>query len=166
MAELCPEGRHRRRRADHKGGVGHIDQVAVLVLAVQAGKAGALHLVVPAAEVLIAAVGVVGVPEVELQKIVVVLAEIHQGVHLLRDEGALVDRRAGAVHHIGPVAGDGVIKADVSQLAGGLDGRPGPPGAEDEFAPGGLHLADGGLHRRTGPLFPKGDEGVVVIAGK
>ena len=128
--------------------------MAVLVLAVQAGKAGAAHLFVPSAEGVIAAVGVVAVLKVELQQIVVILAEVHQGVHLLGGQGALVDRRAGAVHHIGPVAGDGGNQSGWLPAAGVFDGRPGPPGAQNEFAPRGLHPANGGLHRRRA-AFPQ-----------
>ena len=64
VAELGLEGRHRLLGADHKGRVGHINQMAVLVLAVQADKAGAAHLFVPSAEGVIAAVGVVAVLKV------------------------------------------------------------------------------------------------------
>ena len=139
--------------------------MAVLVFPVHTGQPRAAHLFVAAAQGLIAAVGIVPIPEIELQQVVVILAEVHQRVHLLVGEGALIDGGAAAVHHIGAVAGDGVVKADGPQLARVSDGGPGPPGAEDELAPCGLHLPHGRLHCGTGALFPEGDKGVVVVAG-
>ena len=112
------------------------------------------------------AVGVVGVAEIKLQRVVVVLAEIHKGIHLLGGQGVFGHDAAGAVHHTGTVAGNGVIKADAAQLAFALDGGPAPPGAEDEPAAGRLHFLDGFDHGCPGHALAEGHKGVVVVAGE
>ena len=143
----------------------HINEVAVLIFAVDALQPRGVHVVVAGLEVIVLAVGVVAVLEIELQRIVIILAEIHQRVHLLVGQGVLRNDAALPVQHAGTVAGDGVIKPDAAQLALAVHGRPGPPRAEDELAARRLHLLDGLDHRRAGKVFPKGDKGIIVIAG-
>ena len=165
MAVLFVEFFQRGRGQHGKGGVGHINEVAVLIFAVDALQPRGVHVVVAGLEVIVLAVGVVGVLEIKLQRVVVILAEIHQRVHLLVGQGVLRNDAALPVQHAGTVAGDGVIKPDAAQLALAVHGRPGPPRAEDELAARRLHLLDGLDHRLAGKVFPKGDKGIIVIAG-
>ena len=144
--------------------VGHIDEVAVLVFAVHTVQPDAVHLGVAAAERLILAVSIVCVPEIELQRVVVILAKIHQRVHLLVGHGMLGDDGAVSVHDAGTVAGDGVVEPDAAQLAFPVDGRPRPAGAQHELSPGGLKLLHGLDYRRAGLALTEEDEGVVIIA--
>ena len=104
------------RRYGSKGRVGHIDEVPVLVLAVHAGQAAAAHLCVVVAQGLVLTVHIAGIPEIELQRVVVILAEIHQRVHFLVGEGVFRHHSALGIGHTGTVAGNDVIRPDAAQL--------------------------------------------------
>ena len=93
MAVLPVERLQRLIGQAGKGGMGHIDEMAVLILAVLAGQAAAAQLGVEIPEALVFAVGIVSIPEIELQGVVVILAEIHQCVHFLIGHRVLGDDR-------------------------------------------------------------------------
>ena len=120
--------------------MGHIDQVAVLIFAVHTVQPDAVHLLIAPVQIFILAVGVAGIPEIELQRIVIILAEIHQRVHFLSGERVLGHDAALAVHHAGTVAGDGIIEPDAAQLAFEVDARIRTSGAEHKSAACGLQL--------------------------
>jgi len=147
-----------------KGGVGHIDEVAVLILTVHAVQSGAVHHFVSRVKILILAVGVAGIPEIELQRIVVILAEIHQCVHFLVSERMLCHDGAGLVHHAGTVAGNGVVEPDAAQLTREVDAREGAACAEHKLTACCLQLPDLFDHRRAGLRFAEGHQRVVIIA--
>ncbi len=93
MAVLCREVCYMLRRHGRKSRVGHIDEVAVLILAVHAVQPDAVHLLIAPVQILVLAVGVAGIPEIELQRIVIILAEIHQRVHFLAVSGCSATMR-------------------------------------------------------------------------
>ena len=141
----------------------HVDEVPVLVLAVHAGQAAAAHLCVVVAQGLVLTVHIAGIPEIELQWVVVILAEIHQRVHFLVGEGVFRHHSALAVGHTGTVAGNDVIRPDAAQLLP-VHARIGAAGAQRKFHPGGLQLFHGFHHRRAGLRLPKGHQCIVKIA--
>ena len=150
------------RRYGSKGRVGHIDEVPVLVLAVHAGQAAAAHLCVVVAQGLVLTVHIAGIPEIELQRVVVILAEIHQRVHFLVGEGVFRHHGALGIGHTGTVAGNDVIRPDAAQLLP-VHARIGAAGAQRKFHPGGLQLFHGLYHRRAGPRLPEGHQRIIKI---
>ena len=164
VAVFFVEALHFLRRHGGKGGVGHIQKMPVLILAVHAVQPGAVHHLIAGVQILVLAVGVIGIPEVELQRVVIILAEIHQHIHLLAGKRMLGYYVALPVHHAGAVAGNGVVVPDSAQLVFVPDTRVGAAGAEHELAPGSLQLFYRLYHRRAGLCFPKGHQRVVVIA--
>ena len=163
MAVLPVERLQRLIGQAGKGGMGHIDEMAVLILAVLAGQAAAAQLGVEIPEALVFAVGIVAIPEIELQRVVVILAEIHQCVHFLIGHRVLGDDRTVPVHHAGSVVGDGVVEPDAAQLLL-VDRAVAAAGAQHKFAACGLHLFHGLDHRRAGAGLTKGNKGIVEIA--
>ena len=143
--------------------MGHIDEMAVLILAVLAGQAAAAQLGVELPEALVFAVGIVSVPEIELQRVVVILAEIHQCIHFLIGHRVLGDDCTVPVHHAGSVVGDGVVEPDAAQLLL-VDHAVAAAGTQHKFAACGLHLFHGLDHRRAGAGLTKGNKGIVEIA--
>ena len=163
MAVLPVERLQRLIGQAGKGGMGHIDEMAVLILAVLAGQAAAAQLGVEIPEALVFAVGIVSIPEIELQGVVVILAEIHQCVHFLIGHRVLGDDRAVPVHHAGPVVGDGVVEPDAAQLLL-IDCAVAAACAQHKFSACSLHLFHGLDHRRAGAGLTKGNKGIVEIA--
>ena len=164
VAVFFVEALHLLRRHGGKGGVGHIHQMPVLILAVHAVQPGAVHPLIAGVQILVLAVGVIGIPEVELQRVVIILAKIHQHIHLLAGKRMLGYHVALPVHHAGTVAGNGVVVSDAAQLVFVPDARVGAAGAEHEFTPGSLQLFYRLYHRRAGLCFSKGHQRVIVIA--
>ena len=164
MAVLCRKICHVLRRHCRKGRVGHIDQVAVLIFAIHAVQPDAVHLPVAPVQIFILAVGVTGIPEIELQRIVIILAEIHQRIHFLGGERVLCHDAALAVHHAGTVAGDGVVEPDAAQLPLEADARISAAGAEHESAACGLQLLHRLDHLLAGLALAKGHQCIVIIA--
>ena len=150
--------RHRGKRR-----MRHVDEVPVLVLAVHAGQAAAAHLCVIVAQGLVLAVHIACIPEIELQRVVVILAEIHQRVHFLVGEGVFRHHGALGIGHTGTVAGNDVIRPDAAQLLP-VHARIGAAGAQRKFHPGGLQFFHGLYHRRAGLRLPKGHQCIVKIA--
>ena len=136
----------------------------ILIFAVHAVQPGAVHHLIAGVQILVLAVGVIGIPEVELQRVVIILAKIHQHIHLLAGKRMLGYYVALSVHHAGAVAGNGVVIPDAAQLVFVPDARVGAAGAEHELAPGGLQLFYRLYHRRAGLCLAKGHQRVVVIA--
>ena len=165
MAELLVEMGQLLRRHDHEGRMGHIDEVAVLILPVEAGQAAFRHGIVKSLQGVVLAVGIIGVPVVELERVVIVLAEIHESVHFLVGQRVLGHDGAVFVHDTGPVAGDGIIEPDAAQLLL-MDDAVAAPGAEHESAARRLKLFHGLDHRRAGLRFPERHKRIVEIAGQ
>ena len=87
----------------------------VLVLAVLGVVAVAGHLLVAVPHPLIFHIDIVAVLVAEGQRIVVVLAEVHQSIHILGREPVLQHRLALAVQHPGAVGIDAVVGPQTSQ---------------------------------------------------
>ena len=149
--------RHRGKRR-----MRHVDEVPVLVLAVHAGQAAAAHLCVVVAQGLVLTVHIAGIPEIELQRVVVILAEIHQRVHFLVGEGMFRHHGALGIGHAGSVAGNDVIRPDAAQLLP-VHARIGAAGAQRKFHPGGLQFFHGLYHRRAGLRLPEGHQRIIKI---
>ena len=164
VAVFFVEALHFLRRHGGKGGVGHIHQMPVLILAVHTVQPGAVHHLITGVQILVLAVGVIGIPEVELQRVVIILAKIHQHIHLLAGKRMLGYYVALSVHHAGAVASNGVVVPDAAQLAFVPDAGVGAAGAEHKLSPGSLQLFYRLYHRRAGLCFSKGHQRIVVIA--
>ena len=149
------------RRQHAERGKRHIQQVAVLVLAVfQATfqcSGFLLHM-----EGLIIQVNIPAVRKAESQRVLIVLAKIHQSVHFLGGHVAGVQGGPGGILHLGTSGADPVIRPDAAQHFGG-DLCPAAPRGNHELDPGFLHGAQGIDVFFGHARLPMGAQGAVNI---
>ena len=132
---------HRRAGQARKGGERHILQMAVLVFPVaQAGDKAGVQLM--PAHFGVFHIDIRAVAVAKAQRVLVVLAVIDQGVHLLLAQPLAIQLGPLAVQHLGPGSADPVIGPDAAQHSLGHLG-PAAPRGDDDFDAQLLHRANG-----------------------
>ena len=115
---------HLLRRQDGEGTEGHAFQMPVLILAVQhiLTVSGGLFVKLP--HCLVFHIDVVVIRKIEGQRIVEILEEVHQRIHLLGGQILTVQKPSLPVQNLGAVGADHVVRLDAAQNLR-LDGKAG-----------------------------------------